>query len=598
MDLLRRASLVLLAAGVLGAATAAHAQLASPGELARPHQSLDGLGQCTRCHPAGKQLSAAVCLDCHVELKRRVEARRGLHGKMGETERSACQTCHRDHEGRDHKMIEWRPSRERFDHGRTGWALRGKHAAQRCEACHAPSKIVEEDALALLKKHAGKETFFGLTTRCATCHFDEHRKQVPDACESCHLEAAWKPAPKFDHRKTKYPLTGAHRRVACKECHPTLTDEDEHPPYPAPRAATYLKLDDIEHGPCTDCHDDPHTGRFGRRCDGCHVTEAWKTIKQTAQERGFHDKSRFPLKGMHETVACVSCHGPFVGRPAKFKGMQFAHCTDCHRDSHSGQLTDRQCERCHNVEGFRPAIYELEEHESSKFALKGAHGAVACDRCHPRSAAAVAPALRGRKRAARPKGPHELTPMSTVVLKLGNKADRCEGCHQDPHGGQFKDIQEGCVRCHGVESFVDVKFDHDRDSRFPLKGKHREAACASCHRRSRIGAREVVRYRQMDTACASCHADVHACQFAAAACDTCHVSDGFSRLLFDHGDRRFTSFALEGRHVKVACERCHPKVSVRMGGAAAEVRRYRPVPRECERCHADFHHGEFKGFTP
>jgi hypothetical protein len=26
--------------------------------------------------------------------------------------------------------------------------------------------------------------------------------------------------------------------------------------------------------------------------------------------------------------------------------------------------------------------------------------------------------------------------------------------------------------------------------------------------------------------------------------------------------------------------------------------RYRPLPRDCEGCHADFHHGGFRGFEP
>ena len=31
---------------------------------------------------------------------------------------------------------------------------------------------------------------------------------------------------------------------------------------------------------------------------------------------------------------------------------------------------------------------------------------------------------------------------------------------------------------------------------------------------------------------------------------------------------------------------------------AIQTVRYRPVPRDCEGCHADFHHGAFRGFQP
>ena len=119
MDLLKR----LLAALALLAATQARAQLASPGELAKPHAALEGMSNCTKCHPAGGQLSAALCLDCHKELKKRVDASSGFHGRMRENERSGCNSCHKDHEGRDFSMIEWKPTKERFDHGRTGWPL-------------------------------------------------------------------------------------------------------------------------------------------------------------------------------------------------------------------------------------------------------------------------------------------------------------------------------------------------------------------------------------------------------------------------------------------------------------------------------------------
>ena len=121
-----------------------------------------------------------------------------------------------------------------------------------------------------------------------------------------------------------------------------------------------------------------------------------------------------------------------------------------------------------------------------------------------------------------------------------------------------------------------------------------------------------MRYKPLDVACGSCHADVHQGQFLDATlpprtpgsppgrrkardCSYCHETADFKKTTFDHGDKRFTTFALDGKHQRVACAACHP--AVRVTGDVATVR-YRPVPRGCEDCHIDFHHGTFKGFEP
>ena len=84
-------------------------------------------------------------------------------------------------------------------------------------------------------------------------------------------------------------------------------------------------------------------------------------------------------------------------------------------------------------------------------------------------------------------------------------------------------------------------------------------------------------------------------QRKARDCDFCHQTVDFKQTTFDHNDRRFTTFAVDGKHEKVKCAGCHPTVRV-----ADDVKtvRYRPVPRACEDCHVDFHHGAFRGFEP
>jgi hypothetical protein len=316
----------------------------------------------------------------------------------------------------------------------------------------------------------------------------------------------------------------------------------------------------------------------------------WNVIRDTAKERGFHDKTRFPLRGGHVTVACKDCHGPFPGRPAKFKGLAHDRCMDCHTDAHNGQLAKPACERCHTVQSFSPPRFELEDHAKTRFPLEGAHRAVACSGCHPSTLEPKGKPDRGRHK--RDEGPKQ--PISLVALRPPGDNARCETCHADPHGDQFRAVADGCKRCHVAQSFTtELTFDHQRDSRFPLTGKHATTDCRGCHQAPRAGA--PVRYKPIDGACTTCHADPHLGQFASRTCDFCHDTASWQKIAFQHNDTRFTSYPLEGKHAQVRCAACHRKVEVAPG---LTVVRYKPLPRACEACHADAHHGAFRGFEP
>jgi hypothetical protein len=176
-----------------------------------------------------------------------------------------------------------------------------------------------------------------------------------------------------------------------------------------------------------------------------------------------------------------------------------------------------------------------------------------------------------------------------------------------------------CAACHKTTSFADLKFDHDKQSRFSLVGKHKETACAGCHKTEKPqNGSAFVRYKPVGTSCGGCHTDIHQGQFlttasqsgevptrdaasdaasptAARDCGVCHETTDFKKTLFDHDNRRFTTFALEGKHAKLKCAGCHPEVRVTQ---TISTVRYRPIPRACEDCHVDYHHGAFRGFEP
>jgi hypothetical protein len=174
----------------------------------------------------------------------------------------------------------------------------------------------------------------------------------------------------------------------------------------------------------------------------------------------------------------------------------------------------------------------------------------------------------------------------------------CEACHADAHGGQFKKEQP-CASCHVVASWTELpRFNHDRDTHFALTGKHATATCVACHPAVSVRGMTTAKWVGINAACDACHADAHVGQFVQASgknpCETCHDAREWKTTTFAHAPP-FTTYLLEGAHEKVPCSGCHPAVQVAKGATAV---RYKPIPRACEACHADFHKGEFRGFMP
>jgi len=597
----------MVVASWLGLAPA-RAQFFSPGALAKPHAALEGLDNCLRCHNESRGLSPSGCLGCHNELAPSIKAATGLHGRMTAEKRTACESCHPDHRGRDFALLDWAGGRSRFDHAQTGWRLEGVHARTDCEQCHQRGLIAVPSVLQALRATPKRNTYLGLSPRCASCHFDEHRGQVGTNCQSCHTAARWKPAPGFEHTRTAFPLRGKHATVACAKCHPTLNDEDaESAGVLKPASAQFMEMKPIDHQTCASCHADPHDGKLGPACANCHSETSWRSVvvKRDA-EPSFHENTRFPLRGGHIGVACRSCHGPFPGQRARYQNLPFSRCSDCHQDAHVGQLAAAgrkpagDCERCHDVNGFAPARFELEQHANTAFPLEGAHAATACRDCHAlddRLAARVPAAVRRLLR-----GAHRPLEISLAVLRPRERPDDCAGCHADPHGGQFLQgaQRKDCRACHGTDSFHALKFEHSRQSRFPLEGAHVTVACRSCHRPERLQANApaTIRYKGLPVTCAGCHADEHQGQFDGARatdCASCHRSTTFTETLFSHGEARFTPFALRGKHASLTCDRCHPSVEV---ASKVSTVWYRGVPTACAGCHVDFHRGDFRGLAP
>ena len=147
---------------------------------------------CASCHVAGQPYRKAPsdCLGCH----RKEEPH---EGKLGRD----CASCHDE--------SAWR--RVRYDHDKTAFPLRDRHAEIACAACHFGNRY----------KDTPKE--------CNACHApdDVHHGERGAKCGDCHNTKSWKNS-KFDHLKeTGYALLGVHDRIACYVCHRRATLEDK-----------------------------------------------------------------------------------------------------------------------------------------------------------------------------------------------------------------------------------------------------------------------------------------------------------------------------------------------------------------------------------
>lgn len=543
--------------------TSARPQI-SPGELSKPHQSLSGATNCTKCHDLGRGARVLKCLDCHTEIRQRLAERRGLHASFlaAHAAGAECAQCHSEHNGADFQLVHWQPSREAFDHSKAGYVLEGRHAGVSCENCHKADNIPQAARPGIIVKDLN-HTYLGLPRNCTACHRDEHRGQLASDCARCHTLETWKPAARFRHSAAKFPLTGAHEKVPCRKCHPLVPD-------PKP----YAQYVGLSFEKCTACHTDPHKGSFAAPCQSCHTTSSWKQVKGL---EGFdHSKTNFPLLGKHRSVSCSDCH-----TKGDFKApLPHARCMDCHRDAHRSQFKARadagECSACHTVEGFKPSTLGVKEHAATNYPLQGKHQAVVCAKCHI------------------PKG-------EDTLFKI--TATSCKDCHRDVHNGQFAAPPHlnRCESCHDVEGFRPSHFAlaRHKETRFPLTGAHAAVTCEQCHKPLAPGSTDAVKYRFEDRSCSACHSDPHRGEFRAlmearrpdgtvAGCEACHSTATWKRLTrFDHSATRFP---LLGAHRGVECVDCH-----RPPNLARSLRNvdYRAAPKQCSGCHADHHAGQF-----
>ncbi len=299
---------------------------------------------------------------------------------------------------------------------------------------------------------------------------------------------------------------------------------------------------------CLDCHKEiardvnGNRGFHGKRpevgkqeCSHCHTDHIGRKadIVLLDEETFDHDSTDFPLRHGHKKAACNQCH-----QSDESFAVAPLYCVDCHKkeEPHQGRL-GRVCATCH----FQATWVRTKpfDHTKTKFPLKDEHSKVACQACH----------------------------IGEVYKDLSTT---CSDCHriQDVHRGRFG---SKCESCHAPSKWTEVRFDHRRDTKFDLVGKHAKVKCDACH----IGD---LFNDKVATECVSCHAkiDPHQGQLG-KACNQCHSPESWrEKVVFEHD---ITRFPLIGLHALVPCEACHITPA------------YRDASIDCANCHKheDYH---------
>ena len=466
----------------------------------------------------------AECLTCHKDYHAFAQRQWKGHGSLGK-----CASCHEE--------SSWQKTHD-FSHDRqTGFALDGGHTDLKCEKCHFTTASP-------YAKNSPKNWIYkwpNLASKtCEACHASPHLQSftkdlLRKKCVDCHVTSSWsafkKDGKTFDHNQTRFPLTGKHAAISCKDCH--VVEKRQAFKFPSFVARF-----------CVDCHKSPHGAQFSqdfaqRSCYECHGTRNFAELAPFD-----HAKTSFVLKGRHAELKCAQCHvptaqtfpGPSGHRMGKylFPAIQEKACASCHADYHKGQL-GADCAKCHAETTWKKTTFD---HSSqSAFPLVGAHANAKCSECHK--------------------------PVSNQTVVFGGKAApliqykplarRCGDCHADFHGGK---LGTDCVSCHSPDDWAKGKFDHNKQSQFKLTGKHSVVRCAECHKNSAEKRfegklRRAVAYKPQASQCVDCHKDPHRGGFG-AKCQECHSASGWKTGVNFH-----RNFLLSGTHLSLACAECH-----------------------------------------
>ena len=343
--------------------------------------------------------------------------------------------------------------------------------------------------------------------------------KIESKCQQCHLH--------FD-KENQSPL--------CLDCHEEVDDDLKQ------KRGFHSKITKSKINQCNDCHTD-HKGR------DFNITSLDKAHFD-------HDKTEFPLKQSHQSLACKDCHKP---TEKNFRlALKIDTCKSCHEDPHKAKLKGK-CTQCHDEKSWQKTKFD---HQKTNFPLKDKHKDIACRSCH----------------------------VNDVAVELGSQ---CVTCHlsKDKHLNTFG---PKCQSCHSEKGWDETQYDHFKETKFKLLGKHESLSCETCHLPSSITLNKQDKdHSKLDKTCNGCHQkdDVHLGNNG-DDCQQCHNNSDWEETQFNHNDD--TSFNLQGAHEHLVCSACHLPETLTKNKTKKDDSKESKPDRTCNDCHqlSDAHNGE------
>jgi hypothetical protein len=292
-----------------------------------------------------------------------------------------------------------------------------------------------------------------------------------------------------------------------------------------------------------------------------------------------------PLIGGHKDLEgsdCLKCHD--AG-----KGIPDAKCLDCHKElkvfvtekrGFHG-LTKQTCIQCHsdhqgrNYESVKIEEKTFEHGKMTGYNLDGKHAEIKCQDCH--------------------KDKRKNKFLRPTDIRYFGKAKTCLSCHKKDDIHYFKGTyaSKDCSACHGLKSWKEqLSFDHERDGKYKLEGKHKTTKCIDCHRPDKKKQIWLYKWPKLQAQkCLTCHQDQHqnklSPKYRNGNCVECHSFQDWKLPKFDHEK---VGYKLNFKHAETKCVDCHKQPAV------AQNKKSEPknfiwtgLKKACLSCHKDEH---------
>ena len=408
-----------------------------------------------------------------------------------------CMSCHTTNA--------WEPSS--FDHSTTGFALIGAHSSTSCIACHDGN-------------------YTNTPNTCYACHDNDYNSTsdpnhvasgFSTDCTTCHSTIDWQSS-SFDHNTTGFALTGAHTSATCIACHDGNYTNTSNTCY-ACHSTNYNSTTDPNHV----------ASGFPTDCQTCHSTNNWESSTFD------HNTTGFALTGAHTSATCVSCHdGNYTNTPNTCYACHSTNYNSTTDPNHVASGFPTDCQTCHynstTTNNWESSTFD---HNTTGFALTGAHTSATCVACHD--------------------GNYTNTP------------NTCYACHSTNYNSTTdpNHVASGfptdCQTCHSTNNWESSTFDHNTTG-FALTGAHTSATCVACHDGN---------YTNTPNTCYACHSNNynnttdpnHAAANFPTDCESCHSTTAWDPSTFNHDSQYFPIYS--GKHAGTwnSCATCHTVAS-------------------------------------